>query len=125
MKKQLFHINHERGFYLPIVLVVTTLTLSFITILIYSYQNQLKMTESMMFQVEAETFIQMIRVDFSEMVLVDEPNDTGTVSYEYPNGLVTINYEQESENNWRLNCTIHFANRSSPFESNFTVTVPS
>lgn len=123
MKKPLFLIDNEHGFYLPIVLIVTTITLSFISILIYTYQNELHMTKAMINQIESETLMQMAVDDFTEMIVTEETNEDGTVSFEYPNGLVKINYQQDETLNWQLNCTIHFANKSSPFKTSFTIPI--
>lgn len=123
MKRQLFLIDNEQGFYLPIVLIVTTITLSFISILIYTYQNELHMTEAMINQIEAETLIQMAVEDFTEMVVIEETMEAGTISFDYPNGIVEINYEQLEAVNWQLNCTIDFATKRPPFKASFKVAI--
>ena len=123
MKRQLFLIDNEQGFYLPIVLIVTTITLSFISILIYTYQNELHMTEAMINQIEAETLIQMAVEDFTEMVVIEETMEAGTISFDYPNGIVEINYEQLEAVNWQLNCTIDLATKRPPFKASFKVAI--
>lgn len=122
MKKQLLRINSESGFYLPIVLVVTALVLSFITSMIIVYQNDLGMTKSMMNQIEGETLIQMSREEFM-IDIIDQPDANGKLEYRYPNGDVEVQYEKVNESTWMLHCTISLQNDNLPMSASFPVTL--
>lgn len=92
MKKRLTYFKSDKGFYLPYVLFVSVIALSFITTSIIVYNNELTISEQLMEQIEAETLIQM-----GKAKLIDEASyveqSLGEVEYVFPSGEIKIRYE--------------------------------
>lgn len=122
MKKQFVQTKNEAGFYLPLVLVVTTLVLSFITTIVILYQNDVRMTKTIVNQIEMDTLIQMSKEEFTrDIVHLSDSNEK--LVYHYPNGDVEIQYEREANETWLVNCTIFLENEKQPMTASYLVTL--
>jgi|SRR5699024_5838931 len=95
MRNQLPFMN-ESGFYLPYVLMVAVISLTILTTTIYLYKNEIETTHYVTEQIKAETLIQMGRVQFKKEKLY-KINDHGQVTYEFPNGIVSIHFTRQDE----------------------------
>jgi len=122
MKKQLLQTKNEAGFYLPLVLVVTTLVLSFITTIVILYQNDVRMTKTIVNQIEMDTLIQMSKEEFMrDIVHLSDSNEK--LVYHYPNGDVEIHYKKEANKTWLINCTIFLENVNQPMTASYLITL--
>lgn len=101
MKKRLTYFKSDQGFYLPYVLFVSVIALSFITTSIIKYNNELNISHQLMEQIEAETLIQMGRDK-----LIDEVayygQSVGEVHYVFPNGEIKVIYEATETDIYKL-----------------------
>lgn len=101
MKKRLTYFKSDKGFYLPYVLFVSVIALSFITTSIIVYNNELHVSNQLMEQIEAETLIQMGRAKLiDEATYVGE--SLGEVEYVFPSGEIKIKYEVIETDVYRL-----------------------
>src|SRR5699024_2866140 len=89
----------EKGFILPYSFVLSILLLTTIAILIHMYENELKMTQRLMKQVQIETLAQMIDVDIG--LIIEGNGGEGLVSehFRYPYGQIKVEkvVEQDDE----------------------------
>lgn len=88
---------NERAFYLPYVLIVSVITLAIITTTVIIYENEMKITNNLLEQLEIETLFQMARDKFIEDRMYNEETN-GQINYTFPNGTVHINYSFVEEN---------------------------
>lgn len=92
MKKRLTYFKSDKVFYLPYVLFVSVIALSFITTFIIVYNNELNISNQLMEQAEAEILIQIWRAKLiDETAYVGE--SLGEVKYVFSSGEIKIKYE--------------------------------
>lgn len=120
MRKYLQHIKNSDGFYLPLVLSVTAFVLIFLTTFIYMYKNDLVLSQLSLQQIEAETLIQMSRKEFMDEDKSAFPS-IGEINYVYPTGDVTIQYEQEANDEWLMDCIIQIDGYKDSIEIQYTI----
>lgn len=107
MKRILYFINNQHGFYLPYVLFIFNILLVLITANVSSYKNEIHITENTLEYIQLETLIQMGYVSFLEDY---EPLEIGyedSFYYQFPYGDVEMRYVQHSEHiinvQWKIN----------------------
>src|SRR5690625_3859372 len=92
-------LRNESGFYLPIVLVTTTLIFSFLTMFILQYQNNTIITHSIIDHIKSNSVAEMIRHDltneFSQQS--QDMEIEGKLTYHYPNAKADIEYNATAE----------------------------
>lgn|SRR5690625_5171868 len=96
MKKYSSFINNERGFYLPVVLIVSVVMISATTTTIFIYKNEIKATELLLEQLEIETSLQIAMEKFNYDKEY-ETSDSGKFNYTLPHGIVTGSFTNEVE----------------------------
>lgn len=103
MKKLSHMIKKEDAFYLPLVLMISSIVLSALITSATIYYNELKMTEQLIQQTEAETIIQMAKQRFLTEKMYND-DEKGEIKYNFPSGEATINYEMIEQH--KYSCTI-------------------
>lgn len=105
MKKQSFFMNNESGFFLPYVLFITTLIFLTVTMSVRTYQHEIEITHHLVDQLRAETMMQMGLALFEKNDF-PEGAEPFHVTYDFPDGEVTIKYEYMSELEYYLHFTV-------------------
>ncbi|GAB3052030.1 hypothetical protein [Virgibacillus ainsalahensis] len=104
MKKRLYFINSERGFFLPYVLFTITLVFIYITSNIHAYRSEIDITEGLVENIKAETLFQMGHTKIKEeMETFDHASE---VFYRFPEGSVEIELKSMSEDSYQLYFTM-------------------
>lgn len=105
MKKQLFIMESESGFFLPYVLFITALIFIIIATSINTYQQDIQITHRLVEQLRIETIVQMGLAKFNQEHL---PNEEARidVSYNFRDGEVTIVYSLINDFEYRLHFTV-------------------
>src|SRR5699024_8855878 len=118
-------LHNESGFYLPIVLVTTTLVFSFLTMFILQYQNNTIITHSMIDQIKSNSVAEMIRHD-----LINEFNQQGQdmekegeLTYHYPNAKADIEYNETAEYEWTIISEIYLEKSDTPLRMTFLISL--
>ncbi|OZU89980.1 hypothetical protein CIL03_02265 [Virgibacillus indicus] len=89
MRKQLFFINNEKGFFLPYVLFIISIIFIVITANITNYKNEIYITDAYLEQLKIETLFQMGHAELKEDVKNSE-DMIDKKSYIFPDGNVEI-----------------------------------
>lgn len=105
MKKRLFIISKESGFILPVVLFVTAIVMLLVTTHIYTYQNNIRITDNQLEQVKIETLFQMGLTQVKEDITSIE-TFPATVQYTFPDGETNIYIVHQGNNRYQLTFTI-------------------
>ncbi|PAV29073.1 hypothetical protein CIL05_13950 [Virgibacillus profundi] len=120
MKKQLFSISNEQGFFLPYVLFIISLVFIIITTNINSYRNDIHITESHMEQLKIETLFQMGRTSLLEE-LKKEQTPIEKVTYIFPEGTVEIKIASETNGRSKLDFFLETNNDSNYLITNYLI----
>ncbi|MBU5466391.1 hypothetical protein KQI49_06020 [Virgibacillus sp. MSJ-26] len=97
MRNKFFYFNNQRGFFLPYVLFIVSLTFLLVTTNIKLYDNEIHMMHHLIEQIKIETLIQMSHMKYREDV--NQSNHIPEViSYTFPSGDVTISFLNHKEN---------------------------
>ena len=88
MKKFLFFMNNDQGFFLPVVLFTVTLLFIFITANIQSYKHDIQITERQVEQITIESLFQLGRECVKDELNSDKIPDK--IQYSFPDGTVDI-----------------------------------
>ena len=88
-------ITSEFGFYFPFTLMVSIIVISAVATSVLIYKNEIEASYMLKEQIEAETLIQMARAKFKQEE-VYKNHDRGQITYEFPNGSTTIQYDKVS-----------------------------
>ncbi|MEJ8776519.1 hypothetical protein [Pseudogracilibacillus sp. ICA-222130] len=94
MKKQSHLNDNERGFFLPYVMVLSTIILIFVTNAIYIYENELEISSNVIDQITYETQYKMA----INKLLRERPFEhtkEGMEAYYLPNGKTDVFYTKE------------------------------
>lgn len=120
MKKQLFFINNQNGFYLPLVLFITSLIFIMATSNIAIYQSDLEITKNQVEQIKIETLFQMARGKIKEDIAPDIENFkvNDKMTYYFPDGIVDILILGITDSNYELLYTINTKEQSIYFINN-------
>lgn len=94
-------IMSESGFYLPLTIMVSMIALSAVITTVLIYKNEMEVSYMLEEQIEVETLIQMARVKFKEEE-VYKNNNSGQITYEFPNGTTTIRYDKIDTHQYTL-----------------------
>lgn len=92
MRKNLLYINNQKGFVLPLVLLIAALLFLFVSTNVAIYKNEMIITKNELAQLKIDTLFQMSRAKFKDEIATIK-QDKGTVDYIFPNGRVKIAYE--------------------------------
>lgn len=96
MKKNSPFISKEKGFILPLVLLIAALLFLFVSTNVSIYHNELTIMKNELSQIKIDTLFQMGRSKFkNELSLLKQEN--GTVHYTFPDGDVKIGYTRKQE----------------------------
>lgn len=118
-------LRNESGFYLPIVLVTTTLVFSFLTMFILQYQNNTIITHSMIDQMKSNSVSEMIRHDlineFSQQG--QDMEKEGKLTYHYPNAKANIKYNETAEFEWTIISEIYLEKSDTPLRMTFLISL--
>jgi len=118
-------LRNESGFYLPIVLVTTTLIFSFLTMFILQYQNNTTITHSMIDQIKSNSIAEMIQHDittyFSQQS--QDMEKEGELTYHYPNAKADIKYNETAESEWIIISEIYLDNSEIPLRITFPISL--
>src|SRR5690625_1004503 len=96
MRKNSPFILDERGFYLPVVLVVAVIILTSVITSILIYKNELETTELLLEQLDIETSLQIAIGKFEDEQLY-KTLETGEFNYMLPNSHVNGYFSKEDE----------------------------
>src|SRR5699024_836597 len=102
MKKVLFITRNQQGFILPFSLFIISILLLLFTIQITIFKNDIQITHNHQEQLKIETLIQMGREKFKRDIVSKQQQATGTVTYKFPPGNVTIDYQKIDPSSYRL-----------------------
>lgn len=102
MKKQLFFINNESGFILPHVLLIATILLITVMTNINIYQKNVHLTYYHIDQLRIETLFQMGYAKFQNEFSPVDLDHQKTVTYHFPDGRVTIEFNQLNDEEGQL-----------------------
>lgn len=91
MRNKLYYFTNQRGFFLPYVLFIVSLTLLIVSTNIKLYDNEIHMMHHLIEQIKIETLIQMSHMKYKEDVNRNDHIPEVT-SYSFPSGDVTISY---------------------------------
>lgn len=91
MRKSSRFINEEKGFILPLVLLIAALLFLFISTNVAIYHNELTITKNELSQLKINTLFQTGRSKFKKEITTLN-QDGGTVQYLFPDGDVKIDY---------------------------------
>ncbi|RDW21930.1 hypothetical protein [Oceanobacillus chungangensis] len=105
MKKELYFMNNEKGFFLPYVLFITAVAFIIVTTNITMYRNDLQLTENQIEQVKIETLFQMQREQFKQEIKKYGIPNTDTI-YHFPDGIVKITIIRSINQTHELNISI-------------------
>lgn len=105
MKKSLLFTNDEKGFILPLVLLIAALMFLFVSTNIAIYKNEMVVTKNELSQLRINTLFQSGRAKFTTEIPTLK-QDQGTVNYTFPNGTVKIIYQVLPENVYQLTFTV-------------------
>lgn len=105
MKKRLFFMSNQKGFFLPYVLFVSALVLIIVTANINTYNQDIFMTQNHLDQINMETLVQMGRIKFKDEIEIHQ-KDKGEVEYVFPEGRVALQYTRLTELEYNLLFTI-------------------
>lgn len=97
MKKPLCHFIDQRGFFLPHVLFIISLTLLIVSANIKIYSNEVYMMNQLTEQIKIETLMQMGYARYKEDL--ENGEDMANVMwYTFPSGKVKVTYVSREEN---------------------------
>ncbi|ASK63202.1 hypothetical protein CFK37_14120 [Virgibacillus phasianinus] len=96
MKRSLLFISNERGLILPLTLLITALLFLFLSTNVAIYHNELTITRNELSQLKIDTLFQMGRSKLTKELSMQQ-QDSGTVQYTFPDGIVEISYFRKSE----------------------------
>lgn len=105
MIKSSFITHNQKGFILPYTLFIVTVVLSLFTILISTYQNDIRISHNHQEQLKIETLIQMGHEQFKQDI-TSEKNTTGSKTYKFPPGDVTIEYTRMDDGEYKLDWNV-------------------
>lgn len=118
MKKQLYFMNNQNGFFLPYVLFITSLVFILATSHIATYRSDLQITENQIEQLRIETLFQMGRTKFKNEVYKGKfDGSNNKVFYLFPDGSVEILIKAFDNEQFALFFTI-FTNKRSGHKVN-------
>ncbi len=92
MKKRLFFITGEGGFFLPYVLFIAALVFMMLTASTNIYKNDIEITHGLAEQLQIKTLRQMGEHQFKKS-LNQLDDSSGNMAYTFPNGAVRVHYE--------------------------------
>ncbi|ASN05242.1 competence type IV pilus minor pilin ComGG [Virgibacillus necropolis] len=96
MRKSTPFLNEEKGFILPIVLLIAALLFLFVSTNITIYHNELTIAKNEISQLKIDTLFQMGRSKLKNEISSLNPR-SGTVEYSFPDGDVKISYIRKQE----------------------------
>lgn len=105
MKKNSTFINEEKGFILPLVLLIATLLFLFVSTNIAIYKNEMSITKNELDQIKIDTLFQMGRAKFKDDLTV-LTQESGTVYYTFPNGNVEVSFKMDTEDVYELTFSV-------------------
>lgn len=112
MKKQLFSMN-EQAFFLPYVSFLIAIVFIVVISYVYTYQNDLFITEKHIEQIKIETLFQRSREEAKKEFIHNNTLETeGQLQYTYPDGNVVISYVRVDSNQYQLHYTVQTENHS-------------
>lgn len=118
MKRLLYFIDNQHGFFLPYVLFITSLVFILVSSYIATYQNDLHITDSQIEQLKIETLFQMGRTKLKEEIDDNHFNENNNkVFYLFPDGSVEILITALNEKQYALNFAI-FTNKKTSYTIN-------
>lgn len=89
--------NNDSGYFFPFVIFISLILFSAVTASITIYQNELMISEQLFEQMKAESIVQMSIQQFTKERPYNE-NQSGEITYLFPSGTVSLNYELMDEN---------------------------
>lgn len=101
MKKSLLFTSDEKGFILPLVLLIAALMFLFVSTNVAIYKNEMTITKNELAQIKIDTLFQMSRAKFKDEIPTLK-QDNGSVHYTFPDGKVKIAYEFLPEDVYQL-----------------------
>ncbi|RKQ37785.1 hypothetical protein [Oceanobacillus halophilus] len=108
MKNQLYTMTNQRGFMFPYVLFIITILLIFVTSSINFYRNDIQLTQQYLEHIRVETLFQMGREKYKQNITNSESiSPSSEVTYEFPDGNVTILTKKIDGDNYHLFFTIY------------------
>ncbi|WP_404453005.1 hypothetical protein LG329_02475 [Virgibacillus necropolis] len=96
MRKNSPFITEEKGFILPLVLLIAALLFLFVSTNVSIYHNELSITKNELSQLKIDSLFQMGRSKFKNEIS-SLKQDSGTVQYTFPDGYVKIDYTRNQE----------------------------
>src|SRR5699024_4751951 len=91
MRNKFFYFNNQRGFFLPYVLFIVSLTFLLVTTNIKLYVNEIHMMHYLIEQIKIETLIQMSHMKYREDV--NQSNHIPEViSYTFPSVMLRFHF---------------------------------
>lgn len=112
MKKQLSSTNSESGFIFPYVLLIATVLFIVITANINMYRQEIQLTYQTIDQLKVETLLQMGYAKFLEEFSKEDLDQKITVQYDFPDGNVTIEFNQVTSDEGQLLFQMNTKNNS-------------
>src|SRR5690625_4438761 len=96
MRKKLYYFTNQRGFFLPYVLFIVSLTFLIVTTTIKLYDNEIYMMLHLIEQITIETLIQMRHMKYREDVNQSD-HLPEVIASTFPSGNVTISIRNHKE----------------------------
>lgn len=97
MRKKLFYITNQNGFFLPYVLFIISLTLLIVSANIKIYHNEIYMMNQLTEQIKVESLIQMGHMKYKHEMMNNEKFPE-TILYTFPLGDVKVSYISHKDN---------------------------
>ncbi|WP_430785284.1 hypothetical protein VBD025_10745 [Virgibacillus flavescens] len=106
MKKNSTFIHNEQGFILPLTLFVAALLILFTGTNIAIYKNEMIITKNEIAQIKIDTLYQIGHTKF--LAALDTLNqESGTTSYKLPDGEVSIEYQLQSSDTFKVKFSVN------------------
>lgn len=103
---------NEHAFFLPYISVLCTIVYILLLSMIYTYHNDLFITQKHIEQIKIETLFQRSREEVKEAFINNNLVTEGQLHYTYPDGSVVITYVQIEPNHYQLHYAIQTENKT-------------
>ncbi|GGA68333.1 hypothetical protein [Ornithinibacillus halotolerans] len=94
MKKKSYFFQNEQGFTLPLVLMLTAITLLYVSTNLIKYHHDSKMTANLIEQITAQSLFELSYRKYKSEQYSQYNNGVEKINYTFPNGIVTIEISQ-------------------------------
>ncbi|MFC2948179.1 hypothetical protein [Virgibacillus sediminis] len=102
MKKYLYFMNKEQGFFLPYILIIIMIVLTGVTSGIHAYKNTIGVTGNHLEEIHIETLFQMGRAKLKQDLRNQRERLDNNIQYNFPDGIVDINLNYMNEGMLKL-----------------------